>query len=555
MNNKESQFKIMLRLVKLVRPLAPIMTLGITLGALGHLAAIFVSIIAMKAVANFIEIGQVQGQALLALLIVAIARGILHYGEQYCNHYIAFRLLALIRHKVFSALRKLCPAKLEDKNRGDLITIITTDIELLEVFYAHTISPIAIAILVSLVMIIFIGRQNALVGIVAAIGYFLVGVIIPLINSKLSSDTGLKFRNDFSDLNSFALSNVYGVDEVLQYNCANSRLDQFSDKSIKLASVQKKLSDFEKHQKTWTNLIIQLSGAVSLGIMAAQMIRGQASFSEMLISVTAVIGSFGPVVAISSLSNNLNQTLACGKRVLDILDEEPKVYEQTAGADCSFSVNADEVVKVSNISFGYHKKKVLNDLSLTIKKGQITGIHAASGKGKSTLLRLLMRFWDVDEGAIFYKDANLADINIKEINTSSLRNNQSFVTQDTWIFHDSILNNIKLAKLDATRDEVIAAAKKASLDEFIQGLPQGYDTIIGEAGSTLSGGERQRIGIARAFLHGADLMLLDEPTSSLDSLNEGIILKALNEEAKDKTVVMVSHRKSTMGVCRQIIDL
>ena len=560
--NKPSGFKIMARLILLVKPLTAVMLLGILLGTLGHLCAIFVTVIGAEGVSLVVQsfdnptLQKTLPDFFGVLVAVGVLRGLFHYGEQYCNHYIAFRILAIIRHKVFEKLRVLCPAKLEGREKGNLITMITTDIELLEVFFAHTISPIAIAILVSLFMTVFIGMQYPIAGIIAAIAYVTVGGMIPVSNEVESATAGLLFRNEFAKMNSFILGALYGVDETIQFKAGNATLEALNDKGEELADTKEELVGFEKNQKSLTNLSIQFFSLIVLGVMIFAYSKERVSFEQVIIATVSMMSSFGPVVALATLSNNLNQTLACGKRVLDLLDEEPLVEEVNDGIDLEMVANAKgNLATVNNVSFSYEDVDVLKNISLDVKKGQILGIHGASGSGKSTLLRLLMRFWDTDAGQIHYYDKVDGPVEIDYINTQSLRDNQSFVTQDTWVSHDTIAKNIAVGKPNATKEEIEAAAKKASIHDFITSLSHGYDTVIGELGSTLSGGEKQRIGIARAFLHGGNMMLLDEPTSSLDSLNEGIILKSLKEEATDKTVVLVSHRKSTMGVADTVIEL
>ncbi|WP_196801555.1 amino acid ABC transporter ATP-binding/permease protein [Pseudobutyrivibrio ruminis] len=560
-NEKSSGLKIMARLIILVKPLTAVMLLGILLGTLGHLCAIFVTVIGAEGIA--IVATNIDNPVILksvkrffgVLVALGILRGLLHYGEQYCNHYIAFRILAIIRHKVFDKLRILCPAKLEGKEKGNLITMITTDIELLEVFFAHTISPIAIAVLVSVLMSIFIGMQYPTAGIIAAIAYVTVGGIIPVANEVESAEAGLDFRSLFGKMNSFILGATYGIDETIQFKTGKATLKQLNEKSDELKSTREELVGFEKNQKSLTNLSIHVFSLIILGVMVYAYSKQKVGFEQVIIATVAMMSSFGPVVALASLSNNLNQTLACGKRVLDLLDEKPQVKEVYDGINIEMVANSKgNVASVNNVSFSYDDAQVLKDVSVDIKKGQILGIHGPSGSGKSTLLRLLMRFWKIDAGQIHYYDKVDGPIEIDFINTASLRENQSFVTQETWMSHDTIAKNIAVGKPDASMDEIVEAAKKASIHDFITGLSHGYDTVVGELGSTISGGEKQRIGIARAFLHGGNMMLLDEPTSSLDSLNEGIILKSLKEEAKDKTVVLVSHRKSTMGVADSVID-
>ena len=479
------------------------------------------------------------------LIVLAILRGVLHYGEQYCNHFIAFKLLAIIRHKVFASLRRLCPAKLEGRDKGNLISIITSDIELLEVFYAHTISPIAIAILTSLIMILFIGAQYAPAGILALLGYIVVGVVIPVRNGKKGAEEGMQFRNSFGELNSFILDSLRGLDETIQYDKGEERMKQIDDRSRELGLMQKKLNRHEAVQGSLTNMAILLFSFGMLFFMLWKYERGIVSFDNMLITVIAMMGSFGPVTALSNLSNNLNQTLASGERVLSLLEEEPQI-EEVAEKEQTIFAGA----KAEHVDFAYEEEQILEDYSIELPKGKVVGIHGASGSGKSTLLKLLMRFWDADQG-----DIRISGKDIREINTKDLRDMESYVTQETYLFHDSIANNIAVGRPGASREEIIEAAKKASIHKFIMTLPNGYDTEVGELGDTLSGGEKQRIGIARAFLHDAPFMLLDEPTSNLDSLNEGIILKSLHESRGDKTVVLVSHRKSTMNVTDVIYEM
>ena len=475
-------------------------------------------------------------------------RGLLHYAEQYCNHFIAFKLLAIIRHKVFAALRKLCPAKLEGRDKGNLISIITTDIELLEVFYAHTISPVAIAFLTSLVMILFIGSYHVLAGLFALAAYVVVGVLIPLWNGKRGGGRGMEFRTGFGELNSFVLDSLRGLDETIQYGQGENRMKEMEERSVKLGNLQKNLSCLEGAQRSFTTLAILVFSFGMLFFTLYLGRQGELDFSGILTCTIAMMGSFGPVTALSSLSNNLNQTLASGERVLSILEEKPLVEEIPVRADAANLVFTG--AKAEHVTFAYEKEVILKDYSLEMPKGKIIGIHGASGSGKSTLLKLLMRFWDVDQGAV-----KISGKDVGQISTSQLRGTESYVTQETHLFHDSIANNIAIGKPKASREEIIEAAKKASIHEFIMTLLQGYDTEVGELGDTLSGGEKQRIGIARAFLHDAPFVLMDEPTSNLDSLNEGIILKSLKEGRGDKTVLLVSHRKSTMNVADVVYEM
>ena len=558
--NRRKGIVIMGQLIGLVKPLLPLMSLAILLGVLGYLCAIFLTILTgygmlyglseiLRQNVDVIEGGfftsRSFGTIASILIVLAILRGVLHYGEQYCNHFIAFKLLAIIRHKVFASLRRLCPAKLEGRDKGNLISIITSDIELLEVFYAHTISPIAIAILTSLIMILFIGAQYAPAGILALLGYIVVGVVIPVRNGKKGAEEGMQFRNSFGELNSFILDSLRGLDETIQYDKGEERMKQIDDRSRELGLMQKKLNRHEAVQGSLTNMAILLFSFGMLFFMLWKYERGIVSFDSMLITVIAMMGSFGPVTALSNLSNNLNQTLASGERVLSLLEEEPQI-EEVAEKEQTIFAGA----KAEHVDFAYEEEQILEDYSIELPKGKVVGIHGASGSGKSTLLKLLMRFWDADQG-----DIRISGKDIREINTKDLRDMESYVTQETYLFHDSIANNIAVGRPGASREEIIEAAKKASIHKFIMTLPNGYDTEVGELGDTLSGGEKQRIGIARAFLHDAPFMLLDEPTSNLDSLNEGIILKSLKESAEEKTIVLVSHRVSTMNVANVVYEM
>lgn len=565
---RRSALQIMGSLIGLVKPLLHIMLAAIILGTLGYLCAIFLTILAGQVIVHGLLTG-VAGMIvpvdnmwlvftpvktiITVMIVIAVLRGILHYVEQYCNHFIAFKLLAIIRHKVFAALRKLCPAKLEGRDKGNLISIITTDIELLEVFYAHTISPIAIATLTSIIMVIFIGRYHWLAGVLALAAYLIVGVAIPMWNGKRGSQKGMEFRTNFGELNSFVLDSLRGLDETIQYGQGEKRKEQMSERSKNLAGMQESLSKMEGSQRSFTNMVILLASFGMLALTIWLYAKGEMGFEGILTCTIAMMGSFGPVVALSSLSNNLNQTLASGERVLSLLEETPLVEEIPGDVEISGAESMEHEftgAEAKNVTFAYEEETILDNYSLKLQPGKITGIHGASGSGKSTLLKLLMRFWDVQDGSV---SADGTDV--RKIPTKHLRDMESYVTQETHLFHDSIANNIAIAKPGASREEIMEAAKKASIHDFIMTLPKGYDTEVGELGDTLSGGEKQRIGIARAFLHECPLILLDEPTSNLDSLNEGIILKSLKESAEKKTVVLVSHRVSTMNVADVVYEM
>lgn len=549
MHNEKNRsgFKVMAGLIGMVKPLVPFMILAIIMGVIGNLVATFITILGGYGI---VKTGDFKF-IFIVLVLFAVFRGVFRYLEQMSNHYIAFKLLEIIRNKVFGVLRKLAPAKLEGKERGNLISIITTDIELLEVFYAHTISPICIAVIYSIVMIVFLGVNHWSFAVIAVIAYIIMGLIIPIINGRIGKNIGEEYRSGFGELNSYVLDNLRGIKEVLQYDQGKERLDNMNTKSASIENKQSKLKSLENKQAVITNSVIMVTSMITLYVSYRLIEVGSINNLQGIISIIGIMSSFGPTAALASLSNNLHQTLASGNRVLNILEEKPMVEDIVGQEDMPVGD-----IKAYRIDFTYadSNKQVLDGFNATIKKGKINGILGASGSGKSTFLKLLMRFFKADSGEIRYIDKEKY-VEVNNINTQSLRSNISYVTQETQVFSDTIEENIRIAKLDATTDEVIEAAKKASLHEFIMTLPHGYNTRLSELGESLSGGERQRIGIARAFLHDGDIMLLDEPTSNLDSLNEAVILKALETEKDKKTIVIVSHRKSTMAIAESIMEV
>ena len=541
-----SSAKIMGSLIGLVKPLAPFMILAILMGVAGFLTAIFITVFGGFALLEVLgnPAGIALGTVFACVLLFAVARGFLRYAEQACNHYIAFKLLALIRDRVFGALRKLAPAKLEGRDRGNLISIITSDIELLEVFYAHTISPCCIAVIVSLLMLIFIGSFHGALALVALVGYAVVGVLVPFVISRRTRRSGDAFRAEFGDMNAYFMDSLRGLREILQYDMGQERGEQIGIRTQKMSESEEEVKRQGGLSSAVTGFLILFFTLVMLLVAGLLYQQGSIGFEGVLIPVITMASSFGPVLAVANLGSGLAQTLAAGDRVLDILEEEPQVQEVETGKDAIFTG-----ARVEDVSFAYDQDTILQHMNMEIQKGQITGISGPSGSGKSTLLKLLMRFWDTEQGVI-----RISETPIQEIRTKSLRKMESYVTQETQLFHDSIENNLRVAKWDATREEIEEACKKAAVHDFILSLPKGYETMVGELGSTLSGGERQRLGVARAFLHNAPLILLDEPTSNLDSLNESVILKSLKEE-KEKTVVLVSHRPSTMRIADTVYSV
>ena len=544
---RQSKLHVLLRMMKLVKPLTGFMLLAIFMGTLGFLCAQFIPILGGYAVLHGLNISIPLSINFLwiALIGIALLRAVLKYAEQRTNHYIAFTLLAIIRDKVFQALRRLCPAKLEGRDKGDLISLITSDVELLEVFYAHTISPICIAFLVEIIMVVFIGSFHWSLGLLALVAFISVGILLPVIISKRSGTLGDELRADNGELSAYVLESIRGLDETIQYGNGSARLSGLTNKTNALSEKQGRLNKLTGINLALANTFILFFDVAMLTLCAFLYARSVVGFDGFLIPLVALMSSFGPVTVLAGLGTTLQATVASGARVLQVIDETPETEDITGQPEIAFNgAAADHVI------FSYGKETVLNDLSLDFPEGRIIGIVGKSGCGKSTLLKLLMRFWRVQKGEV-----SVSGRSVENINTTDLRRMESYMTQETQLFKGTIAGNIRIAKLDATDEEIVEACKKASIHDFIMTLPKGYDTPVGELGDTLSGGERQRIGLARAFLHDAPFMLLDEPTSNLDSLNEAVILRSLKEEAKGKTVVLVSHRTSTARIADTIIEM
>lgn len=544
---KRSGFAVMARLVGLVRPLAGYMALAVTMGLAGHLCATFLTVFGGFGILQVLGFAGPLPLAGLfgAAALMAVLRAVLRYGEQACNHFIAFKLLALLRDRVFRALRRLAPAKLEGRDKGDLITVITSDIELLEVFYAHTISPALIALLFSSIMVLFIGRYHPLLGLLALAAYGVVGIVVPLVTSRAAGQDSLRFRKDSGALAAFVLDSLRGLPETLQYGAGQTRLREMQERTNKLSEEEARLKRNAGRNTAATQLILWTFDLAMLFAASALYLRGAVGLDGVLIPTIALMSSFGPAVALASLGATLQNTFAAGNRVLDILEEVPRVRDIHGRPDVTFGGAGAE-----RVTFGYGDETILQDVSVPVPQGQTIGIVGRSGSGKSTLLKLFLRFWQVQQGRV-----QISGCNVETINTHNLRRMQGLVTQETHLFRDSIRNNLLIAKPDATDEELQAACRKASIHDFIAALPQGYDTPVGELGDTLSGGERQRLGLARAFLHDAPFLLLDEPTSNLDSLNEAVILRALEGEHGKRTVVLVSHRASTMGIADTVYSV
>lgn len=546
---RNSGFKIMTRLIKELKPLMPVMVITITMGVLGFLAAI--SIATFAAVSLGTVIGEISfitfKGAVIVMISSAILRGLLRYCEQLSGHYIAFKILVILRDKIFLALRKLAPAKLESREKGNLISLITSDIELLEVFYAHTIAPIMIAILTNTIVSIILFIIHPAFGIISAIFFLIIGLVIPYLSSSKVGQDGVEYRKVFGESNSYILDSLRGLKEVLLFNSGEERLSEINKNSKSLNNSLYKIKKHEGKIRALTDLSIMVGILTFVAVGFNLYLNSTILFSTMIISIVIIASSFGPVVALSNLSNNLLHTFACAERIFELLDEKPEVNEVLGNENFEASN-----IEYKDVSFAYkgRSESIFDEININIKQGDKVAIVGDSGIGKSTFVKLLMRFFDVNSGKI-----EINNKNVKTIGTTSLRKSQTLVSQETYLFNESIIDNIRIGKLSATKEEVIEAAKKASIHKFIETLPNGYETKVGELGGSVSSGEKQRIGLARAFLSNGDTLILDEPTSNLDTLNEGEILKAIKENCSDKTIVLISHRKSTTAICNRVFNV
>lgn len=540
---------IMSKLVVLLGSLAYVMLFAVVNGSLGFLSAMGITIFGSLGIAKALGAGIALSYGWIAGLTVGfgLIRGLLRFAEQYLNHFIAFRLLAVLRDKIFVALRRLCPAKLEDKKKGSIIATITADIETLEVFYAHTVSPICIAITVSLTMIcILFFAISPYMALVALAGYVTIGIILPLAFSSCLKDDGVNYRRSFSLFNAFYMDSIKGIKDIVLHNASERRASDVNAKSDELLQEASRLKKKTVLATALTEVAVSLFTLTAAAVGIALYLLGAIDVGKMVVGVVTIFGSFGPVIAISALPSNLTQTFASGERVLNLVEEEPSVYPIENKDDFVF-VNTE----VRNLSFGYDENnKVLQDICMHAKQGEIVGIVGESGSGKSTLLKLLLRFWQKSEGEILYNGKD-----VESINTDCLLKNVTMVSQNTYLFDDTVKENLLIADKDATDARLDEALKQASAYNLVKSLPDGYNQQVGALGDNLSAGERQRIGLARAFLRGSRLILLDEPTSNVDSINEGIILKSLKDSKGDKCIILVSHRESTMAIADRVYKI
>lgn len=535
-----SALGVVSRMIGLIAPLAPFMVLAVLLGVAGFVASMLGTVIGAWGMGlAFAGVDTVFPALAAGIAIASLLRGPLHYGEQICNHYIAFKLLALIRDKVFAALRRLAPAKLEGRDKGDLMSLVTADIELLEVFYAHTVSPVLIAAVMAAGMAVALGLQSLWFAVLAVALYAAIALVVPFAGSRLCSRLGREQRDSVGSMNAFMLESLRGINETIQYGCQASRAEMLDARMDALHAISVKLRMRSAVSDALTDVLV-IGGDVACALIGCALLAaGAIDAPQFMIAQALVMSGFGPFIAVSRLGTTLQQTLASGERVIELVDEVPQTEEVRDGV----VLKGFDDAQTNNVAFGYGEKPVFENVTMRVAPGSVVQICGRSGTGKSTLCKLLMRFWDPKQGFVAINGQD-----VKLVNTSSLRATQSYMTQDTHLFAGTLRDNIALVKPDATDEEILEACRKADIDELIARLPDGLDAQAGELGSALSGGERQRIGLARVFLHDAPFVLLDEPTSNLDSLSEAQVLKALHRHREGKTMVLVSHRASTSSL-------
>ena len=564
-----STFQVIKRLLGEAKPLAGLMVAASTAGTIGHLAATFLpvfGIIAGFALAGNPVWGMSAAGAITAMIVCAVLRGLTRYVEQYLNHNVAFHLLALFRSKAFAALRRLAPAKLAGKGKGDLIAMLTTDVELLEIFFAHTISPVAIAVTTTIVYVIVAATLSPWMALALIVSHLIIGIIVPRFFATGVRNLGPAIRGAAGELDNVMLDDMRGLDEIIRFGRGEDRAQAIEDRTRALWRDHAKLSRVNGRFAGVGGLLVALLTSAAAGIAINLAGVNLYDIPALVAAFALLASSFGPTLALAALPANLTQTFASARRLFGLMDEAPAVVETgTANSDY-------EGMRLDRVTFAYPgegSEAILADYSLDVPQHGILGIQGPSGRGKSTMLKLLMRYWDPQRGQV-----TLSGTPLPQIDVHARRRIQAMMSQETHLFDGTIRENLLIALpeseirnggaagvLDARLREALA---KASVLDLIDSLPDGLDTQVGELGDRLSEGERQRIGLARVFLRNADLVLFDEPTSRLDALNEAIILRSIHELSKseqnadkgqDVAVVLVSHRESAMRVADAVLNL
>lgn len=534
-----SAFRICRSLIGLVRPMTGWMILAVFLGVLGFAATVAIPVGAAAAIVLVLSGQTAHLTAIFVIMAVcALARALLRYGEQACNHYIAFRLLARIRDLLFGKLRSLSLSRLDGHDKGDLIALITSDVELLEVFYAHTISPVCIALICAVLFTLAGFWIHPLIGLVLLASYVISGLVIPTVIGKQSRQAGRGYRGKAAGLSQFVLENIIGMKENLQFGLTGKKIDEIEERTCALADEEEKIKTMQAMTSSLMQWVVTGFGLLMLAVCLFLVSRQAMTPSMTVVALVLQESTFGPFAALANLGTGLAQTLGAGERVLRILEEKPTVPEVSEGPE---AVNGD--INLNSVSFSYPQTQteVLDHFSLDVNQGTLLGISGPSGCGKSTLLKLLMRFYDPQTGSI-----TLSGSNLKAVRTQSLLDQEAMMSQDTFLFEGTVLDNLKIARPEATMEEIGQACKMAALHETILGFDEGYQTVIAGKGRALSAGERQRVGLAKAFLSARPILLLDEPTSNLDALSEGAIMKSTVSHSRGRTILLVSHKKGTL---------
>lgn len=543
---KRNTFILIFQLLVFVKEFIPSILIAIFNGTLGFFLAMNITIFASLAIIKYLGVPLCLSYSTLfgIILLSGALRGVARYIEQYFNHLLAFKLLAILREKIFATLRKLSPAKLDDKNKGEILSMLQGDIETLEIFYAHTITPIGIAFLTSSMTAIFLGVfVHWSLAIFALFAYMLVGGLLPYLFYRANHQNAKEYRQKLSLSNEEYLQNIFGSYEIFLQNKQQEQIQTISNTTHSLNSLYHTLEDKNTYFKNLCNTAIILLnlGIIVLGAYLAQ--NGKIESVLSIVGFVTLTSSFGSVIALANLPQNLSMSFASGNKILDLLQEQPLVQEGEKKFDF-------ERVEIKNLSFEYQQKQTLKNINLEIKKGEIVGICGKSGSGKTTILKLLMHFYNPSEGEILYNG-----IPIQELTHQSLYENVNLFSQETYLFATTIEQNLRIAKPNASEEELIEVCKQASIYEWIISLPQGFQTQITDLQDNLSSGEKQRLGLARVFLRKPKLLLLDEATANIDALNEAIILKAIQQHSSSMGVLLISHRASTLSIAQRVYEL
>ncbi len=544
---KKSFFSLLKGMLSLVKGKRYLIFFAVIIGTLGFLSAMGITFFGGLAILNLIGIETIISFPwLIALIIICgFCRGFLRYAEQYLNHYMAFILLALVRNNIFSSLRKQGSKVLDDRNKGELLSILQSDTESLEVFYAHTITPFFIAILTELVVLILLGVLIHYSFSLLALGmYLLIGLLTPILFYLSNRKLGVEYRKKLAENENISLNACYGIKETLFFQKEKEQEQQLESSTRELNKINKKLNDKALFSQSVVNFLIILGDLLIILLGAYLFKNGIISSYYVILGYMCLATSFGPVVALANLPANLTMSFASAKRILPLIDEKPKIKD--GNKDFSFSS-----LTVKNVSFSYvDSKEILKNVSFSIRKGEIIGIEGKSGGGKSTLFKLLMHFEEANSGEVLYNDKD-----VSSYSREALAKNITLFSQSTYLFKNTIRYNLCIAKDNATDEELYESLKKAGLDEKIKSLKDGLDTQINDLADNLSSGEKQRLGLARVFLADTPLILLDEATSNVDAYNEAYILSQLKKEKANKAILLISHRSSSLAICDKIYHL